>query len=540
MARLDDGLQRFERAGADSVFISTANGWGGAIWQSGRGPSVDSAGNIYVVAANGDSDNVTDFSDAVLKLSPANLTIQDWFAPSDQQSIDEDDEDLGSAGAIPIPGTSLLITGGKQGTLYLLNTASLGHISPNNGQILQSLPGSGSGVFNMAVWNRATGPMIYMLGANTSLGEFQLAENAIDTTPVSQTSTAFGVPYQGMTISANGGQPGTGIVWFADADSWPFPAPGTLHAFDADDLSTELWNSDMNATDQLGGFSKFTNPTVINGKVYMASASNRLLVYGILPPPAPAPVITGLVNGASYVSGPLAPGEIVTIFGQNLGPQTMANGTYDQNGNLNAELDGTQATFNGVAAPLLYVSAGAISAVVPFEVAGSNQAVVEVTVNGQPSASGTYPVAPTVPGIFTCNASGSGEAVIFNQDGSANGANNPAAPGSVIVVYATGAGVTNPADADGSIAQAGNPLAAMSATTATIGTKAATVVYAGDVPGEVAGMAQFKVQVPKGVAGSVPVVVNVGGSASQANATVMIAGPGQTRTSFSRRVPRVP
>ena len=111
-----------------AVFNPSANGWGGAIWQSGRGPSVDSQGNIYVVTSNGDSDDMIDFSDSVLKLDPAHLTIQDWFAPDDQQVLDDDDDDLGTAGAILVPGTNFLITGGKQGTIYLLNTAALGHI----------------------------------------------------------------------------------------------------------------------------------------------------------------------------------------------------------------------------------------------------------------------------------------------------------------------------------------------------------------------------------------------------------------------------
>lgn len=519
-----------------AVFNATSNGWGGAIWQSGRAPAVDSQGNIYVVTSNGDSDDVHDFSDAVLRLDPDQLTIQDWFAPSDQQSIDEDDEDLGSAGPILIPGTNLLITGGKQGTLYLVNTGSLGHVNPANSTVGPTL---GFGIFNLALWNRSDGPIIYTLAANSPVTAWQLAGSQLNATAASQTSSQYAVPYQGMTISANGGQPGTGILWVTTADTWPLPTTGTLHAFDAGDL-TELWNSDMNTGDALGGFAKFANPTVANGKVYVPSASNQLVVYAILPAPPPTPVITGLVNGASYANGPVAPGEIVTIFGENLGPQTLATGAYDDDDNLGAELDGTQVTFNDVAAPLLYASSGAIGAIVPFELAGSDQATVQVSYNGQPSAAETYNVALTAPGIFTQNASGSGEAMVLNQDSSPNSTSNPAAPGSIIVVYATGGGVTNPVDKDGSIAQSEDPLAAIAAVSATVGGQAAQVVYAGDAPGQVAGMVQFNIQIPKGVQGSVPVIVTIAGSSSQATATVAIEGPGQSRRSFSRRVVRTP
>jgi uncharacterized protein (TIGR03437 family) len=522
-----------------AVFNPTVNGWGGAIWQSGRGPSVDSQGNIYVVTANGDSDDVTDFSDAVLKLDPNSLTIQDWFAPSDQQSIDEDDEDLGSAGAMLVPGTSLLVTGGKQGTLYLLNSSSLGHVSPGNGLIPQSIPASGTGIFNMAFWGRSSGPLLYVTGANASMEAFQLSGNQISATPVSQSSVPFGVSYQGMTVSANGGQAGSGILWVADADSWPLPAAGTLHALNAEDLSTELWNSDMNPSDALGLFTKFANPTVANGKVYVPSLSNQLVVYGMLAP-QPAPVITGVVNGASYATGAIAPGEIVTIYGQNLGPQALVAGVFDANGNMSTQLSGVQVNFNAIPAPLLYASAGAVSAVVPFEMAGSNQAAVQVTYNGLPSATVTDNVVPTVPGIFTANSSGSGEGVIMNEDSSSNSTDSPAAPGSTIVVYATGCGVTNPLDTTGSLSQNKNPLAAIDSVTATIGGLQAQVTYAGDAPGKIAGMAEFDLVVPWGLGGSVPVLVTVNGAQSQATAIVAVEGRGPAPSSFSRRVRRMP
>jgi uncharacterized protein (TIGR03437 family) len=489
-----------------AVFNSTSNGQGGAIWQSGRGPSVDAQGNIYVVTSNGDSDNITNFSDSVLKLDPSTLAITDWFAPSDQQVIDDDDEDLGSAGAILVPGTSLLITGGKQGTMYLLDTTSLGHLNATNSQIPQTFSIANFGIFNMALWNRSGGPLLYAVGAGTPFSAFLITGNQMSQPPVSQSSAAYAVPFQGMTISANGGQPGSGVLWVTTADSWPLPTTGTLHAFNADNLSSELWNSSMNPADALGGFSKFANPTVVNSKVYAPSTSNQLVVYGALAPPAVA--ITGLVNGASGAAGPVAPGEIVTISGQNFAAQP-------------------QVSFNNVPAPVLNATSNAITAIVPFEVAGSSQVTLQVN-----SATLTATLAATAPGIFP--------ALTRNQDGTLNTAANPAMPESTVAVYGTGGGLTNPLDQTGSIAASANPLAATQSTTATVGGKPATVLFAGDVPGQVAGMVQFNIELPKDVAGTVPVIVSVGGVSSQSTAMVVVSGDRREPTSRSRRVSRIP
>jgi uncharacterized protein (TIGR03437 family) len=297
-----------------------------------------------------------------------------------------------------------------------------------------------------------------------------------------------------------------------------------LHAFDADDLSSELWNSSLN-TDQdfLGMFSKFANPTVANGKVYVPTGSDALAVYGPITPGgggAATPVITGLVNAASYANGNVAPGEIVDIFGQNLGPQTLTPGTWDSNGNLAAGLAGIEVTFNGVPAPLLYTSANVMAAIVPYEIAAANQADVQVSHDGTTSVVETFQVAATSPGIFTADSSGSGQAAILNQDFSPNSAANPAAPGSIIVVYATGGGQTNPPDATGGTALGAARVTA--SVSATIGGQPAQVLYAGRAPGEVAGMMQVNLQVPDSVTGNVPVVLKVGDAGSQTTATVAV------------------
>jgi uncharacterized protein (TIGR03437 family) len=503
-----------------AVLNTTPNSWGGAVWHSGRGLSADSQGNIYAVTGNGVTDEVTEYSDNVLRLNPGDLTVSDWFAPSDVQTLDDDDDDLGASGAVLIPGTNLLITGGKQGDAYVLDAGALGHMTAS-AQYPQNFQANG-GTFNMALWNRSSGPVLYLHGGNAPVDAYTFTGSRIDSAPSSQSSSAYPAPYEGMAISANGGNAGSGILWMVAADVWSFPTTGTLHAFNADDLSSELWNSSMNiGRDALGTFTKFANPTVANGKVYVPTSSGVLAVYGPLgSTTGGAPVITGLVNAASYSSGGVAPGEIVNIFGQNLGPQALVTGSYDSNGNLNAAVGGTQVTFDGIPAPVLYASAFVVAAIVPFEVAGANQNSVQVSYNGSLSPAESFDPAATAPGIFTSDSSGSGQADVLNEDYSLNSEENPTAPGSVVMVYATGGGQTTPPDSTGSTEE--SPAQVAASVSATIGGQPAPVIYAGQAPGEVAGVMQVNLQVPNGVSGSVPVVLTIGGVSSQATATIAV------------------
>jgi uncharacterized protein (TIGR03437 family) len=507
-----------------AVFNASPNGWGGSFWNSGRGLSVDAQGYIYAVSSNGDTDDSSDFGDTVLRLKPADLTIADWFAPTNVQMLDDDDGDLGSSGAVIVPGTTLVATAGKEGTVYLLDGTDLGHMNPAGGPLPESFPAVDFGLFNMALWNAATGPVLYLHGVNAPIAAYPISGGQIQTTPSSQSAQPFNVPFDGMTVSANAGVPGSGILWVITADSYPLPSTGTLHAYNAGDLSSELWNSSNNPDrDAPGGFVKFANPTVANGKVYVPTMDNALAVYGPIIPTggggAP-PVISGVVNAASYAQGSLAPGEIVTVFGQNLGPQQLATGAFDVNGNLTTGINGMQITFNGVPAPMLYASAFVLAAIVPFEVSAANQADVQVSADGTVSDIRTFNVVSAAPGIFSEDASGKGQAAVLNQDYSLNSDDNAAVAGSVIAVFATGGGQGDPPDSTGATADG---TANVTATvTATIGGQNAPVLYAGHAPGEVAGVLQVNLQVPGGVSGDVPVVLRVGDAVSQVTATIAV------------------
>lgn len=504
-----------------SAFNATPNGGGGSFWQSGRGPAADADGNIYAVASNGDTDGKTNFSNSVLKLTPGKLAVADWFAPYNFQSLSDSDDDLGAPGALLVDGTNYLITGGKQGVIYLLDRTKLGHLGANDGQIVQSIDTNTFGIFNMALWNRPDGPRLYLHTANSAVTEWKLRNGQLSTAPVAQSLNGFAIPYQGMSISANGVTPGTGILWVLASASYPLPSHGVLHAYNADDMS-EIWNSDNAPGDAVGAWVKFVNPTVADGRVYVPTGGNQLLVYGATASSVSntTPFVTGIVNAASYVDGAVAPGEILAVLGENLGPKDIAAGGFDSNGHMSSELAGTEVTFNGVPGPLIYTSFGAVAAIVPYEVANDGQIAVVVRYNGQTSASQTVPVVAGAPGIFSADASGSGPGAILNADYSLNSPSNPASTGAIVVIYATGGGRTNPASATGSLTT--QPASLAADIVVTVGGQPATVLYAGNAGGEVTGAVQINLKLPADATGTLPVIVSAGGVQSAATTTISI------------------
>ena len=229
----------------------------------------------------------------------------------------------------------------------------------------------------------------------------------------------------------------------------------------------------------------------------------------------------GIVNAASFHSGPVAPGEIVTIFGDKLGPPDLAGAQFDAQGKLAATLAGTQVLFDDVPAPLIYSYATQLSAIVPYEVAGHATTQVVVSHNGQRSAPVTMPVTATAPALFTASSKGSGPGAILNQDGRYNSV-VPAARGSFVTLFATGEGQTIPAGANGSLAGAILPKPA-APVSVKIGGIDAEIQYAGAAPGEVAGVLQVNVRVPGSApVGQQPIVVTVGENSSPSNVTVSV------------------
>jgi uncharacterized protein (TIGR03437 family) len=233
------------------------------------------------------------------------------------------------------------------------------------------------------------------------------------------------------------------------------------------------------------------------------------------------PSIAAIANAASYVGGSVSPGEIVVMTGSLIGPAQLATALLATPDSLSTTVGETRLLFDGVAAPIVYVSSGQSAAVVPYGVAGRANTVVQAEFRGQRSASILMPVVAVKPALFTANASGRGQAAAFNQDNSLN-ASVPAAKGSVIVLYGTGAGVTQPASVDGQLSvnvYARIPLPV----SVTIAGITAEPAYAGAAPNLVAGAFQINVPIPSNApSGNQPIVVRIGEASSQAGVTVSI------------------
>jgi len=241
---------------------------------------------------------------------------------------------------------------------------------------------------------------------------------------------------------------------------------------------------------------------------------------------APQPVVTGVTNAASYDATGVSPGEIVILWGNGLGPATLAGLQLDSTGLLTTSLSGTQVYFNGNPAPLIYTLAGQVSAIVPYEVAQARTVNVVAVYQGNASAPFPIAVAPVKPGIFTNDNSGGRQGAILNSDYSRNGANNPAQRNQYVFIYATGEGVTTPPGMDGRVSYtAGAPVPKTAAScSATIGGQTASVNYCGEAPGSTAGLVQVNALVPQSIApgDNVPVTITIGGVTSKTGVTLAV------------------
>ena len=233
------------------------------------------------------------------------------------------------------------------------------------------------------------------------------------------------------------------------------------------------------------------------------------------------PAIGGFVNAASYTNS-AAPGMIAVIAGSNIGPDTLLTAALDANGRVADLLGETQVFVNNRPAPLVYVSKGQTSFIVPYDTPSGGNAQVVVSYKGVRSAPFTVPVVEASPGVFSANSSGTGQGAILNQDGGFNSAQNPAAKGSVIVLFLTGEGQTDPPGTDGQIANGVYPKPALPVRV-DMGGLQAEVLYAGAAPGQVAGLMQVNAKIPENSnSGPVPVQVTVGTAQSQRSLTVAI------------------
>jgi hypothetical protein len=280
----------------------------GGIWMGGGAPAVDSNGYLYCITGNGTfsaSSGGPNYGDTVLKMNTTGgLSVADYFTPLDQATLDANDTDFGSGAATvlvdqptaPVP--HLVVGGGKEGNLFLLNRDNLGQFNSSANKVVETVA-LGNSIFATPVFWQANlyvagvGPMKHFV-FNAATGQFAGS-------PYSQSATSYGFPGSTPSLSADGTT--NAILWSLDNTKYCTPqspgcGPTVLHAYDATNLATEFWNSTQAAgnRDQAGNAVKFSVPTVANGKVYVGTRGNNtggvdsstsvpgeLEVYGLLP-----------------------------------------------------------------------------------------------------------------------------------------------------------------------------------------------------------------------------------------------------------------
>jgi len=278
-----------------NVFNASPNGNMAGIWMSGAGPAFDDAGNMFFSTGNGTYNGATDFGESMVKLEAKSLRKVDSFTPSNFNTLNDFDLDFGTQGPTILPGSSFLIVGGKEGKMYLLDGRQLGGQAPGDIQIPQVVqavdatirPTASHHMHNaIPVWKGPQGTNAYVWGENDFLRLYRFdsvtQKFALPAVATGSILAPSGMPGGMMTISANGSRHGSGILWATlprVGDANQMTVPGDLYAFDAESL-TLLWSSQSPGDDPMN-FAKGSPPIVVNGKVYVASLSNFVSVYGL-------------------------------------------------------------------------------------------------------------------------------------------------------------------------------------------------------------------------------------------------------------------
>ena len=288
------------------VYNPNPDGQNIGIWMAGAGPSADSAGNLYVVTANGMT-GTNDLGESFLKLTPDpahhTLTLADYFTPYSQAYLDSNDDDLGSSGALLIPHSHMIVAAGKEGLIYLVDEDNMGQYHAGtdpsvdeNLQEIEAFPNQlmGTPVYWADSANNPNTGLTYWWAQGDVLKAFRIdnLNRHMDPTPVAQGPASEQPQEQDgiISLSANGNTPGSAILWanYTLGTDSTFTGAGILGAYDATNL-TELWNSNQAAMrDSVGTFAKFVPPTIADGKVYLATFSHTVNVYGLLVPDSAA------------------------------------------------------------------------------------------------------------------------------------------------------------------------------------------------------------------------------------------------------------
>jgi len=326
-------------------FNATPNGWAGGIWMAGQGISVGDDGNLYVVTGNGttgaDNNNMLGGrSESLIKLTPQ-LTMLDWFTPSNYEYLDIVDLDYGSDGVLIVPNSSTTVSGSKEGISYVVDYNNMGRLKPNNSQVKDTLEFNPARVGYVHVHGSpvyaklSTGEFVYAWAESFKIRQFTYdRSNGIFSNSFKQgnRNLDYGMPGAMLSLSSNNDDTASAIVWAC------FPTsgnannqvrPGSIAAYRANDVSAgELWSSDIHRRDSLGNFAKFNSPTIANGKVFVPTFSNAVKVYGI--------GCNGSLDNIEYDNGTGLKGEYFTNSNSSSGYPNAANFVrLDNNVNFN-------------------------------------------------------------------------------------------------------------------------------------------------------------------------------------------------------------
>lgn len=281
-----------------SIYNSTPDGYNGGIWMSGGAPAADEFGNIYAavgngsVGKNGNPADPRNRSESALKLTPsgATMTVSSFFSPMNIAQLEASDLDFGVTEVLLIPGTNRAMTGCKDGKIYLLDRDNMGGYNSGTNNVIQTIDLGNNAHLrsSLGYYKGQQNEFVYSWSENALLKAFPFDRGSnmfvLNNTVSSGVQGPTGNNGAFLAVSSNASIDSTAVLWAsfaANGDANQSVRPGILRAFSATDVTKELWNSSLYASDNPGNYAKFNCPTIANGKVYLATFSNQLVVYGL-------------------------------------------------------------------------------------------------------------------------------------------------------------------------------------------------------------------------------------------------------------------
>ncbi len=478
-------------------------------------PALGQSGTVSLTGLSGCSWTVSSFSTWLQVTSPASgmgpATIS-YTAEANPSAI-------ARSATISIAG--LTFTVNQAGVCSYTLTPSSGSFTAAGGNGTFQV-GAGSG----CAWTAtASAPWIHIAGTGSGSGAGQVAFSVDPDTGDARTGT-IAVAGQSFTLA----QAAQTCTFTLSAPTGPLPAGGGTAVISVSAPAGCPWTAAASDTWITIAAGAGSGNGVVGISVPWNTGAARAGSVSVGDQSFPVSQPSGMLqpdsvaNAASFVTGSVSPGMIVTITAPSgIGPASQVSQQLTPDGlSLTTQLGGAQVTFDGIAAPMVSAANGQFSAVVPYEVDGKTCTLMQLQYRGALSNWVKLPVVPSEPGIFSLDGSGAGPGMILDAMGNPNSASNPAAAGSVVTLFATGEGQTSPPGIDGLLATVPAP-APVAAVSVTIDGINATVVYYGGALGQVAGMMRVDVQIPDGtMSGAQPVILQVGAAQSQPGITVAV------------------